>query len=138
MSKTFDFNQVFKYIDITDLLITWDINSDLLQVKRVIVGGWEYRIDSILVVKHRFETDSELPEMVQITNIIINKNTPYAITSLFETISYERHFHSYYVKLFQPLREKVITLKQLSICEPLWLLHSFIDSKSYVCPRHWV
>ena len=97
-------------------------------VVKLSTSGWlgiSHRKCYFIKVKLRFETRAELPEFMIIENIILNNYTPYAITASLDTIGIVRHFHYYYVKLFQPQKKVVVNLKLFNNSEPLWLLRSF-------------
>ena len=94
---------------------------------------------SVLVLKQRYVTRSELPGLVNIENIILINDVPYAISTKFDTVNFVQHFHAYHVKVSYPNKKILVNLKLLNNCEPLWLLRTAqCDSNTYVFPRHWV
>jgi hypothetical protein len=127
-------------------LIDLDIENDVFRPYTFVnvtnwlkVQGWEYRENSVVVLRNCHQTENALPEFGIIQKIILEGDNVFSMLITFlNTICFCEHYHSFKVD-FTTLKN-VISINNLAECELLWILKNFdpFSDESFVSPRHLV
>lgn len=109
------------------------------KTKWIKFNGWEYRPNSVVLIKHSYESVSGLPEFAQVNTIFVYHENPYFLVTSLITSKFDSHFHSFEVEMGETEEKSVVGLCELPECEPLWIIETLKeDSPAFVSLRHWV
>lgn len=88
------------------------------------VQGWEYRENSVFVLKNSHETETSLPEFAFIVKMIVmDPKAFFLVLHILKTLRFNEHFHSFEVE--GTANSIVVSIDSLSEYEPLWILKNF-------------
>ncbi|MFO0089362.1 MAG: hypothetical protein ACK518_00865, partial [bacterium] len=131
------FRDLFEY----DVLLQNSLDPEALVnvAKWVKVSGWDYRSESVILIKYSHSTNSGLPEFAKIVKVLMleNREILIQINSL-NTVCFNAHYHSFEVENTNPLTMRIMSLKKLPECEPLYIMRNNEKNcaKYFLSPRH--
>ena len=138
-SQTYSHNDVISKYSFDPITIALFNSSPISVTRWVTVGGFEYHIDSVVVLEESSNTFDALPRFGVIQTIFMQeKNSIFFLISTCRTLYFHDHFHGYVVE--NQKDTVVVSLSKLPQLEPLNFLENFEknDKKKFVCPRHLI
>lgn len=105
----------------------------------VTVGGFEYHVDSVVVLEDSSNTFDALPRFGVIETIFVqDTNSIFFRIATCRTLYFHDHFHGYVVE--KETKCTVVSLNNLPELEPLNFLENFVqnDKTKFICPRHLI
>jgi hypothetical protein len=128
------------------------LKDDMFDVMRLVIGpreserarwvsirGWEYRENTVVLLKKSSETENFLPVFAKITEIRVEDSKVSFSIRLCETLGFDGHFHAFEIAINPENDTQTVKFENLPECEPLTILKSFSNQNTlYICPRHQI
>lgn len=108
-------------------------------VSWMILNGWKFRNGTVILIKHSYLEECNLPVFAQIIHLFTKDEFSYVVVSKLSTVLFDEHYHAFQVQFPVPHEFTVLQLNDVPPCHPMWLLEDFVndlESPKFVCPRH--